>query len=628
MLQGAIMKGYKLPIDHLNDFNETQIYTLDEQLEFYESTLRINSEVLKKEKYASINKSIVTMLARSFSNICDDNIKSIFSSIDGSNTDLFWKAFDKFNLEKKINESVMNTLFSLDNFVLWQIIEFRQIVKSYDEIIADYMVNHPLDAAPLLIDEYLVENRLSNKKYFFPISLNKEQKYTIIDKFVESNPSNFDYLRIIAEAQSSVDLPLNAKTQIKAKHLYDESLERFFHDDSTTHGGYGVQISFENIDEDFVITNENNIEKIVYNDNWIRENLDYPTILNNFIYLFGFTNLHYICQFVAKEHLAGVFSLFGLKGKKEYKITPTSQVGMMKSKFQMHLYYRILNSLGVDFEDIIKWFFEEYLKEEFGAEGFSFSVPSKESNYLNKCKSLVTEMDGILRQYKIFCEEGVVDRELLEFSSEHIKLNALPSMAKKKYAYASDKFFQYTYILFKEESGITYIEKFKDRYDTLLNLIMSENVFKEDFRSWDQPRIQELIDNKVLIINKDGFIKPEPSRVTFLRVLYNDCVLCLNYYTGFDEVINDLYDNDLLFHEETLFTRTEQQFINYILNRSEFSNGLDLRNKYSHGSNSINDNQNYNDYIELLRIMVLIIIKINEEMLLREKEQGSITQEE
>ena len=157
---------------------------------------------------------------------------------------------------------------------------------------------------------------------------------------------------------------------------------------------------------------------------------------------------------------------------------------------------------------------------------------------------------------------------------------------------------------------------------------MSENVFKEDFRSWDQPKIQELIDNKVLIINKDGFIKPEPSRVTFLRVLYNDCVLCLNYYTGFDEVINDLYDNDLLFHEETLFTRTEQQFINYILNRSEFSNGLDLRNKYSHGSNSINDDQNYNDYIELLRIMVLIIIKINEEMLLREKEQGSITQEE
>ena len=616
------MKDYKMPIEHLNDYNETKTYTFNEQLEFYRSTIIINRDVLKEEKYASINNSIITMLARSFSCVCDDNIESIFLSIEGSNTDLFWELFAKFNLQNRIGENAMKALLSLDNFILWQIIKFRQIVKRYDGIIADYMVAHPIDAAILLIDGYLVENRLENKSYFFPTSLSKEQKYAMIDSFVESKPSSFDYLRIIAEAQSSVDLPLKAKTQLKAKHLYDEIAKQFFNDNKAIHSGYGVQISFENIDEDYIITREGYTEKIVYNDNWIRENLDYPTILNNFIYLFGFTNLHFICQFVSKEHLAGLFNFIGLKGKREYKITPSSQIELMKTKLQMNIYYRILKTLGVEFEDIIKWFFEEYLKEEFGAEGFTFSVPPKESNYLNKCKSLVTEIDGVLRQYKIFCEEGVVDRELFEFSSEHIKFNSLPSMAKKKYAYASDKFFQYTYLLFGTGSGISYIEKFKDRYTTLLNLIMTENVVKEDFHSWDQTKIQELLDNKVLFTDNNGFIKPDPSRVTFLGALYRDRVLCLNYYSGFDEIINDLYKNNDLFHEETLFAKTEQQFMNYVLNRAEFSNGLDLRNKYGHGSNSIDEKQNYKDYIELLRIMVLIMIKINEEMLIRENGNG------
>ncbi len=617
------MKEIKLPKEQFDDFDSSREYSLDEQLELYECTKKVSEDVLAEEKYSTIIKCIIAMLARFFSSICDNNIESCFLSIDESNTDLFWDAFNKFCLTDRISEPSINKLFSSERFILWQLIKHEKIVKRYDGIIADYMVEHPLKSATLLIDTYLIEHRLSHTKYFVPKSLTDIQKQSILKSFIDSNPSNFEYLRIIAEAQSSPELPLETKTQLKAKHLYDEKLKQFFNDDRTIHGRYGVQISFDDIEEDYVVTQEPDKESIVYNYTWIRENLDYPTILNNFIYLFGYTNLHFICQFVSKEHLAGAFSLFGLKGKKEYKIPHASQVGMMKSKLQMHIYYGILRSLGVEFEDIIKWFFEEYLKEEFGAEGFAFNIPPEDANYLNKCKSLVTEMDGVLRQYKIFCEEGIVDRELLEFSSEHIKLNALPSMAKKKYAYACDKFFQYTYLLFSEESGISYIEKCKDRYDTLLNLIVSESIVKEDFYPWDQPKIQELLDNNILITDKDGFIKPEPSRVTFLRMLYNDCVLCLNYYTGFDKIINDLYENKLLIHEETLFARPEQQFMNYVLNRAEFSNGLDLRNKYSHGSNSLNEDQNYNDYIELLRIMVLIMIKINEEMLLREKEKSA-----
>ena len=52
-----------------------------------------------------------------------------------------------------------------------------------------------------------------------------------------------------------------------------------------------------------------------------------------------------------------------------------------------------------------------------------------------------------------------------------------------------------------------------------------------------------------------------------------------------------------------------------MLNKSKFSNGEDLCDKYSHDTCPLDEKMQYQDYHELLKIMVLIIIKINEELL-------------
>jgi len=49
----------------------------------------------------------------------------------------------------------------------------------------------------------------------------------------------------------------------------------------------------------------------------------------------------------------------------------------------------------------------------------------------------------------------------------------------------------------------------------------------------------------------------------------------------------------------------------------QFNNGPELRNKYVHGTYPIDENVQQRDYLELLKIIVLIIIKINEEFCLR-----------
>ena len=65
--------------------------------------------------------------------------------------------------------------------------------------------------------------------------------------------------------------------------------------------------------------------------------------------------------------------------------------------------------------------------------------------------------------------------------------------------------------------------------------------------------------------------------------------------------------------ESSLFSQPETDYLNYMLNKSQFSDGLDLRNKYAHSTYSANENEQKHDYIQLLKLMVLIITKMNEE---------------
>ena len=77
-----------------------------------------------------------------------------------------------------------------------------------------------------------------------------------------------------------------------------------------------------------------------------------------------------------------------------------------------------------------------------------------------------------------------------------------------------------------------------------------------------------------------------------------------------------MVDSDEIQYGASLFSIPEQSYINYILNKAEFSNGHDLRNKYIHGTHSLRKEDHQKDYIELLKIMILIVIKINEEFCL------------
>ena len=71
---------------------------------------------------------------------------------------------------------------------------------------------------------------------------------------------------------------------------------------------------------------------------------------------------------------------------------------------------------------------------------------------------------------------------------------------------------------------------------------------------------------------------------------------------------------------ESLFSKCEQDYFNYHLNKSEFIDGLDIRNSNLHGTQSggRESEVHYTRYMLILKLIILMILKINDELCLAE----------
>jgi hypothetical protein len=146
--------------------------------------------------------------------------------------------------------------------------------------------------------------------------------------------------------------------------------------------------------------------------------------------------------------------------------------------------------------------------------------------------------------------------------------------------------------------------------------LLKEDVKAEQFKNYQLETIKNLIDQGYLYITAHGFIKVKKNIfVIILGNLYQTEVLSYwNYPIQFREVIDEMVNNGFLTFENKLFTRNELKYLNFYLNKKEFTNGLDLRNKYLHGSNSSFEKTQKEDYFSLLKILILVLIKIQDDL--------------
>lgn len=604
-------------------------YTINEILEFYNILKIFNPEYLKyqnediRDNCIKTSKQINKMIGKFCYNIDENNIEEYLNDVEFNYVEDFFEIIDKYKIYERISKEKISDLLDKKTSYLHIILHNKNVVFVYDEIIREKLLKNR-DSAELLLDEFEVDHSGNYIPRTFPKSLTNEDKNIILVNYINSEFTNLNYLRLIVNLQATNELNVYDKTKLLAKRKAEEQEKKLFENNP------GIEMSTlvlfkENLKETVEYNIKDQNWEFSYDINWIKENKnDNSTLLNNFIYLFEYVDRQMRWNLVSNINSMGVFErdIF-MRSKRDYHIGAAFNRLNQLADIQMYGYCVQLQKLNVRIEDVLEWFFNYYLVKEFNIENYNISFPSKDSNYLEKCRTILPEIDSCLKQFNYLVEDGKIDPELLQISSTHLFFKDVKSLLKNKYVYSNGREYDLiAYYFFSDQCMLSYVEKKKKSYKNFYELLLTEKIKKEEVVKYEQSSLKKLIDDNYIYIDDDGYIRIKNKvQITILYDLYNNDVIS---YWKLNEKqrkeIDVLVEKGLLRFESTLFSKPEQDYLNYYLNKSEFINSLDLRNMYGHGTQPFgNEDIHHSNYIRFLKLFVLIIIKINDELCIKDE---------
>lgn len=543
-----------------------------------------------------------------------DIFLSLYDKVDFDSTDDFFEIIEDYKIYERIDVADFRRFLEKKNVHIYTVLKFKRLTEYFDEAVKDTLLSNCINAETIL-SKYLKENNLH-----LPPSLTEMDIISLIDNYIASSQVNINVLRDIITFPTGKGLNIPDKIKLYAKRKAKDEEERIFNNGTGIETG--VIISYpKNQNEAVQFSMDNKMADIKVSRNWVEENLDYPTLWNNFIYIFNFVDDKMRLDLVSKRSEMGILeSVMHRSGEHLYNTSFAFTFKEMLSNAEIYSYANVLDILGVRLEEMIHWFFEVYLKEEFQIIDFIVKMPSKEASYFEKCRTILPEIDRIFKQYNVLIEEGMIDQELIQMSSSSVKNKDIKSFNEKKYVYSSSDWYKTaSFLLFSDQSSIFYLEDKEEKYNDFFNLIVSEKLTKHDFQEYQLLKMKWLFDSNLICESDEGYLEFVDQKVIYIlnELYYKEVLSFWSYPKNIREVIDALSNQKLVEFESTLFSKNEQDYIDFYLNKSKFTNGHDIRNRYLHGTNTNDEKQYEIDYHQILKLFVIIVIKINDDLCIK-----------
>ena len=561
-------------------------------------------------------------IAKFFNAINEANVADVVVDVDFDyHTDLLdllaqYKVFDR------CSATTILPALEATHIGVGEMLASKRVVQSYAEELRGRLLAEPRHAEHL-IRKYLEKD--ARRLIHLPASFTSADARTLLDQYLDDDDANPNFVELIATAPTTKVTGIDAKLKLKAKRKHDAWTKDFFKNNTGIESGCEVSIS-DTQAEPVEASLDGLVAKYSYSRRWLEDNLDYPTILNNFLYLFEFADRHMLLALPSYYAELGVFERF-LKttGKDAYPVGAAFQVKEQSSFLQTVMYDRFLKTNDIELESVIEWFFADYLKEEFGADKLKFVPSSKTSSYLERVRHLFSEMESVVKQFSLYVENGELDNDLLAITSEQVRYKDIPSLLVGKYVYANDDqdIRSILHLLFSDQSGLTYIREDLQAHDAARLLIKNQVVY-DDFADHQKRSVEYLIDLGVLENTGKRVRIRDSSRFLILKAIYDAEATSYYHYSAEERPrIDDMVSEGWLVRRESLLSEPESSYLNYYLNKTEFSNGPDLRNSYLHGSQADTDDEerHFRTYVTALKLLIALVIKINDDFCLQDDEQ-------
>ena len=627
MLEKAlpILQQLKLSKEYVN---------INDVIELYNVYKFINAQIFRKdfnsEEKALFNeensKIINQIIGRFFSKVDNGTIANYFGKIEREYIEDVLELFDKYKVHKRISWDSFKHFIDSNHIPLFYIVECEKIVNTFDNDIKELILkdNQSID---LLITKYLKKSPA--RQVFLPKSLSIEDKEQIVKNYIASAMVHPGTLELIINLPVNSDFKISDDTRLAAKNRYDQEMDNLFV--KSENSGFQTTIEAEinnKQKEPVIIDYKENRFYISVSSKWIRDNLDYPTLLNNFIHIYNFVDKENRIEFISKPNQISAL-------ERVFMDTDLKKVYIKGSFFDIYKNFAVVamvsycefleKECNIRIEEVLQWFFDEYLVSEFNIHDFIVNMPSSGSSYLEKCRTICCEFESILKQYEALVKFGTINHDFIELSSRPMDYHAINSLMPDKYIYLNETnqdCKNTLYLLFSDQTMLTYLPHRKDveGYNCLYELLINTTVNISEYEDY------QLNDIKWLIIK--GILKQDSQGNLTLHDKLEAIILCDLYKNGFvsnqflerfqlNKPLKNLQQKRWIYKESSLFAKQECDYLDFYLNKSKFTNGQDLRNTYLHGTQrkrGADIDLHRVNYYRLLMFVVITIIKINEEL--------------
>lgn len=315
----------------------------------------------------------------------------------------------------------------------------------------------------------------------------------------------------------------------------------------------------------------------------------------------------------------------GIHSQNEYRGGTTFSLYEMTSQSQILGYNKIISDLDNSLINILHFVFTSTFQEKYNfAENARLSIPSVTNSYFEKVRLLAPEFESLLKQFKLFVENGIIDFELLQISSSPSAIKDIPSLNKNKYIYFDEnnqEMIRCSNLFFSDQTLLAFVEPFKEKeYLSFFDLLVNEQVDFGNYEEHQKSGIRYLVNKGFISIESGGLIKITNSeRLLIFKDLYdNEFASFYHYPINFQQEAQQMAHENIVLFDSSLFSKPEQSYFNYFLNKSEFTNGLDLRNSYLHGTQAHPDEiqKHEHAYFTYLKLLVLAMLKMDDDLLI------------
>lgn len=609
----------------LDNVNFNQDFEINDILEFYNIKKYFDNEIYiptwddsTKDHFKKAVNQLWLITRKYFLTISNQTIINELKSIEYGYKKDFWELISNLHIYKQIDQETFSSVLKNEPFHVDYILKHKILVTHFSAELKSFLINYE-KSAELLLSNFEQDHKHDFPNLHFPKSLSLSDREEIISKYIDRDDANLNFISLIVYSNSN-ELKISTRTKLKAKKREETLGDSLLQNGTSWKVGVHITLS-EDQTEPVKYSSKDGILEVSYSKKFLDQHNTHSQLFSLFERLFRYTDNEGLITLVSKESELDVMETIFMKSKNEYSMGEKFYRKDILSIMQIALLDYHLTRNKDSIENVIESFIAKFLNVRFPIKDLRFKFAKSDTGFLEKIRIIAPEFDFLLKQYQLYVQDGKIDFELLEFSSEPLRLSEINSLVSVKYVYAnSPEIGILKSNFFSDQSMLYYVEPFKEKYNNLYDLLTNENVRFEDFKDYQKDGIKYFVDKKYLYIDSDDFVKINNEILLFIvsQLNKNGVLSYWHYPLVVRNSIDEMLNSSLLISESKLLSKQEIMYFNYHLNKREFTNGLDLRNKYLHGTNTSSEEKHKTEYYILLKLIVLILFKMKDDLLICE----------